>query len=99
MINWFNFERSDSKFVNMRNDKPAMISMIEKLARERKKLNYVLIVFTILMIGSLLIELFSETKNYFMILFCIVFGLYGAMRWELVDFKIKVLKLLEKSSD
>ena len=95
MIRWLIPGPSDLEFLEMTIHESIRSELISKLVRERKKLFYAIYFLSALMLIYMFMAIVMGFKNYFAVVFIVALGLYVAMRYELVDFKVKVLMYID----
>ncbi len=94
MISWLNSEQSDTKCLELMTDISHRNKMIEKLSEQRKNLLIICYVFFLIILAFLTKYIF-DSSDYFIIMFLIVLELYEGVRFELIDFKIQLLKSID----
>lgn len=92
MFSWFNCKKSDSEYMDLMTNDQNRTKMIENLVRKRKKIQISSYALLIILVFLLIFELSSGTISHFISIYPILGIFYCTIRFELVDFKTKVVK-------
>lgn len=95
MIRWLIPGPSDLEFLEMTIHESIRSELIGKLVRERKKLSFAIYILSALILIFIFMAIVMGFENYFAVVFIVALGLYVAMRYELIDFKVKVLMYID----